>query len=82
MPPHVSWLNQAELLLWAFSARYLQHGDWKRRSDFIAHLDVSWLEYNRLYAHPFTGFWTRAKMHDWFERHRRCLCWITSRTLH
>ena len=70
-PPHASWLNQAELLLRAFSARYLQRGDWKRRADFIAHLDASWPEYNRLYAHPFTWLWTRTKMHDWFERHRR-----------
>ncbi|RKH32255.1 IS630 family transposase, partial [Corallococcus llansteffanensis] len=30
-----------------------------------------WPEYNLLYAHPFTWLWTRAKMHDWFERHRR-----------
>ncbi|WP_205520441.1 transposase, partial [Pyxidicoccus caerfyrddinensis] len=50
-PPHASWLNQAELLLRAFSACYLQRGDWRRRrrSDFIAHLDASWPEYNRLY---------------------------------
>ncbi|MCP3143645.1 IS630 family transposase [Pyxidicoccus xibeiensis] len=70
-PPHASWLNQAELLLRAFSARYLLRGDWKHRADFIAHLDASWPEYNRLYVHPFTWLWTQAKMHDWFERHRR-----------
>uniref|UniRef100_UPI003B83617A hypothetical protein n=1 Tax=Pyxidicoccus caerfyrddinensis TaxID=2709663 RepID=UPI003B83617A len=64
---------QAELLLRAFSACYLQRGDWRRRrrSDFIAHLDASWPEYNRLYVHPFTWLWTRAKLHNWFERHRR-----------
>jgi len=70
-PPHASWLNQAELLLRAFSAHYLQRGDWKSRSEFIAHLDASWPEYNRLYAHPFTWSWTRTKMHAWVERHRR-----------
>ena len=70
-PPHASWLNQAELLLRAFSARYLRRDDWKSRADFIAHLDASWPEYNLLYAQPFTWLWTQAKMHDWFERHRR-----------
>ncbi|MBZ4418309.1 IS630 family transposase [Myxococcus sp. RHST-1-4] len=54
-PPHASWLNQAELLLRAFGAHYLQRGDWKSRPDFVAHLEASWPEYNRLYAHPFVS---------------------------
>ncbi len=68
-PAHASWLNQAELLLRAFSERYLQRGDWASRDDFIAHLNASWPEYNRFYAHPFTWSWTRAKMHSWMDRH-------------
>lgn len=68
-PPHASWLDQAELLLRAFAARYLQRGDWASRSQFIAHLNASWPEYNRLYAHPFTWSWTRSKMHQWVARH-------------
>jgi transposase len=69
-PAHSSWLNQAELLLRAFGERYLQRGSWTSRSEFIAHLDASWPEYNRLFAHPFTWSWTRPKMHDWVDRHR------------
>ncbi|MGZ3457766.1 MAG: transposase [Archangium sp.] len=68
-PAHASWLNQAELLLRAFGAHYLQRGDWTSRSEFIAHLEASWPEYNRLYAHPFTWSWTRPKMHEWVDRH-------------
>jgi hypothetical protein len=49
-PPHASWLNQAELPLRAFIAHYLQRGDWKSRPAFIAHLEASRPEYNRLYG--------------------------------
>src|SRR5262249_35609746 len=52
-PAHASWLDQAELLLRAFSERYLKRGDWKSRLHLISHLEVSWREYNKLYAHPF-----------------------------
>jgi hypothetical protein len=68
-PAHASWLNQAELLLRAFAARYLLRGEWASRADFIHHLHSSWPEYNRLFAHPFTWSWTRAKMHAWADRH-------------
>src|SRR5262249_9388498 len=68
---HASWLDQAELLLRAFSERYLKRGDWKSRLHLISHLEVSWREYNKLYAHPFTWSWTRQKMHRWVERHAR-----------
>jgi hypothetical protein len=68
-PAHASWLDQAELLLRAFSERYLKRGDWKSRQHLIEHLQASWQEYNRLYAHPFTWSWTRQKMHRWVARH-------------
>jgi hypothetical protein len=68
-PAHASWLNQAELLLRAFVERYLRRGEWASRDDFIDHLNTSWPEYNRLYAHPFIWSWTRAKMHAWIDRH-------------
>jgi DDE superfamily endonuclease len=67
-PAHASWLNQAELLLRAFAARYLHRGSWTSRAALIAHLDASWPEYNRLYAHPFTWSWTRSKLHEWVTR--------------
>lgn len=67
-PAHASWLNQAELLLRAFNARYLDRGDWHSRQQLINHLGESWPEYNCLYAHPFTWSWTRCQMHKWMDR--------------
>jgi hypothetical protein len=68
-PPHSSWLNQAELLLRAFTERYPKRGDWKSRQLLIDHLDASWREYNERYAHPIAWSWTRQKMRRWAERH-------------
>lgn len=70
-PAHASWLNQAELLINAFSHRYLRRGSWQSRAEFLAHLAVSWPEYNRLYAHPFEWTWTNHKMRQWFNKHAR-----------
>ena len=53
-PAHASWLDQAELLLRAFSERYLKHGDWESKQHLIDHLEAGWRGYNRLYAHPFS----------------------------
>ncbi len=67
-PPHASWLNQAELLLRAFSERYLKRGSWKSRQLMLEHLDASWREYNEYFAHPITWSWTRQKMREWVAR--------------
>ena len=69
-PAHASWLNQAELLLRAFTEHYLRRAEWASRDEFIEHLAASWPEYNRLFAYPFTWSWTRAKMHAWMDRHQ------------
>lgn len=68
-PAHASWLNQAELLLRAFSARYLDRGESKSRQHLIDHLEASWPDYNRRFAHPFKWSWTRRHMHKWMDRH-------------
>jgi hypothetical protein len=68
-PAHASWLNQGELLLRAFSARYLVRGDWASRVHLVDHLEASWREYNRLDAHPFTWSWTRHDLRVWMHRH-------------
>jgi hypothetical protein len=52
-PVHASRLDQAELLLDAFSYRYLKRGSWCRRAELIEHVGHAWPEYNWLYAHPF-----------------------------
>lgn len=64
-PAHASWLNQAELLLRAFSEPYLTRGDWASRDALQTHLNASWVEYNEMLAHPFHWSWTRRKMRDW-----------------
>ncbi|HWH71409.1 MAG TPA: transposase [Candidatus Sulfotelmatobacter sp.] len=67
-PAHAGWLNQGELLLRAFGARYLQRGDWHSRKQLIAHLLGAAEEYDRLFAHPFTWSWTRQDMRRWFAK--------------
>lgn len=68
-PAHASWLNQAELLNDAFAYRYLKRQSWESRAAFIDHVNASWPEYNRLYAHPFQWTWTNHKMRQWFAEH-------------
>lgn len=67
-PAHASWLNQAELLLRSFGSRYLNRGDWSSEEQMIDHLNASWPEYNRLFAHPISWSWTRCDMHKWVEK--------------
>jgi hypothetical protein len=68
-PAHASWLNQGELLNHAFGCRYLKRGSWTSREEYIAHVEASWPEYNRLYAHPFEWTWTNHRMRHWFAKH-------------
>jgi len=66
-PVAASWLNQAELLLDAFSARYLVRGSWAARSDMIRHIHDSRLEYNQCFAHPFDWKWSRRDFRLWLH---------------
>jgi hypothetical protein len=68
-PAHASWLDQAELLIEAFGYRYLKRTSWGSREEFLEHLNVSWPEYNRRYAHPFQWYWTNHQMRQWFAKH-------------
>jgi hypothetical protein len=68
-PAHASWLNQAELLNDAFASRYLKRASWRSRQELLAHVDSSWPEYNRRYAHPFEWTWTNQQMRRWFIDH-------------
>jgi hypothetical protein len=79
-PPHASWLDQAELLLRAFSDRYLTHLDVPSRAALVGHLDASWREYNRAYAHPFTWSWTRRDLRAWAAHHDAVISTRTSAT--
>lgn len=81
-PAHASWLNQAELLLRAFTARYLARFDCESRQQLIDHLDASWPEYNHRFAHPFDWSWTRRHMYTWAEKKGAAICTKTYATVH
>lgn len=66
-PPNTSWLNQAEALLEAFSARYLLRGSWCSRPRMVQHMSESTQEYNQRFAHPFEWKWTCRKFLYWLN---------------
>jgi DDE superfamily endonuclease len=67
-PAHASWLNQGELLLRAFAARYLHRGHWRSRQQLIDHLTQAAREYDQAFAHPFTWSWTRRDLRRWVAK--------------
>ena len=81
-PPHASWLNQAELLLGAFSEHYIKRGSWDSRQVMIDHMSASYPEYNELFAHPFHWSWTRLGFRQWIEKKRGGIHCNTSTTAH
>ena len=68
-PAHASWLNQGELLLRAFSARYLERGSWGSKRQLIEHLMDGAAEYDKYFAHPFNWSWTRRDLRNWVGNH-------------
>jgi hypothetical protein len=81
-PAHASWLNQAELLLRAFTDKYLDRLDCESRHQLIDHLQASWPEYNRRFAHPFSWSWTRRHLYAWAEKKGAAICTKTYATVH
>lgn len=81
-PAHASWLDQAELLLRAFTDKYLKRFDAPSRQHLMDHLDASWPEYNRYYAHPFTWSWTRRHLYAWAAKKGALICTKTFATNH
>src|SRR5205085_3857480 len=81
-PAHASWLNQAELLLRAFTDKYLKHFEAASRQHLIDHLNASWPEYNDYFAHPFEWSWTRRQMYDWADSQGASICTKTFATVH
>lgn len=83
-PAGASWLNQAELLLRAFSDKYIDRFDADSRQHLTDHLNASWSEYNQRFAHPFQWSWTRRHMHAWAETatKRNLICVKTYATKH
>jgi transposase len=81
-PPHASWLNQAELLLRAFSDKYLARFDPYSRQHLIEHLEGSWPEYNRRFAHPFQWSWNCRDLYAWTRKKGGLICTKTYATVH
>jgi hypothetical protein len=81
-PAHAGWLNQAELLLRAFTDKYMKCFDATSRQMLVDHLHASWPDYNRHYAHPFEWSWSRNKMHAWAEKKQTLICSKTFATVH
>ena len=81
-PAHASWLKQAELLLRAFTAKYLTRFDPESRPHLSEHLMLSWPEYNRRFAHPFAWSWPRRDMYAWAEKKGYGICSKTYATVH
>ena len=81
-PAPASWLNQAELRLRAFTAKYLDRFDPESRQHLIEHLTLSVPEYNRRFAHPFAWSWTRRDLYAWAEKKGYAICSKTYATVH
>jgi DDE superfamily endonuclease len=81
-PPRARWLHQAELLLRAFSDKYLRRFDPQSRQHFIDHLHASWPEYNRRFAHPCTWSWSCRDLYAWAPKQASVICSKTSATVH
>jgi hypothetical protein len=81
-PVDASWLNQAELLLDAFSVRYLQRGNWVSRQAMIDHIGDSRVEYNQYFAHPFIWDWSVRRFYYWLNNTPGLIRCKTSATGH
>jgi hypothetical protein len=81
-PPHASWLNQAEMRLRACSDTYLQRVDPDSRQPLIDHLEASWPEYNRRFAHPCQLSWRCRDLYAWARKKATLLCSKTFATVH
>jgi hypothetical protein len=81
-PPPASWLNQAAWLRRALSDKYLQRFDPQSRQHLIAHLEASWPEYNRRFAHSFSWSWSCRDLEAWAQKKGTLICTKTYATIH
>jgi len=52
------------------------------RQHLIDHLEASWPEYNRRFAHPFTWSWSCRDMYAWARKKGTRICTKTNATVH
>jgi DDE superfamily endonuclease len=81
-PVPASWLNQAELLLRAVPAKYLDRVDPESRPHLIEYLTLRVPEYDRRFAHPFKWSWTRRDLYTWAEKKGSAIGSKTYATVH
>jgi hypothetical protein len=81
-PAPASWLNQAELLLRAFTDKYLNRVDAESRQHLSEHLTASWREYHHRFAHPCEWSWTRRDLYRWATKKGYGICSQTYATVH
>lgn len=81
-PVNASWLNPAESLLEAFTARYLYRGHRLSKLIMTDPWLASRLDYNRYFARPFDGHWTRADFRFWLNNTPRLIRCKTSDATH
>lgn len=81
-PADATWLNQAELLLEAFTPRYLERGSWAKRQTMINHILKSRVEYNDCFAHPFDWQWSIRAFQHWLHTAPGLIRCKTSATRH
>jgi hypothetical protein len=81
-PADASWLNQAELLLDAFSGRYLQRDSRATRQAMIDHILKGRDEYNAYFAHPFAWHWSVQQFQFWLNNTPGLIRCRTSATGH
>ncbi len=81
-PKRASWLNQGELLLRAFTAHYLERGSWCNQEELVRQVLEGTIEYDEVFAHPFTWTWSRQDMRNWVHDQLDRLDQRTCRTLH
>jgi hypothetical protein len=81
-PADASWLNQAELLLDAFSGRYLQRDSRATQQAMIDHILKSRVEYNDYFAHSFAWHWSVHQFQFWLNNTPGLIRCSTSATGH
>jgi hypothetical protein len=70
------------LLLRALADKYWARFDPHSRADLIDHLEASWPEYNRRFAHPFQWSWSCRDLYAWARKQGNVICTKTYATVH
>jgi DDE superfamily endonuclease len=73
-PPHARWRNQGEWLVRTFSDIYRQRVDSQSCQYLIGHLEASWPESKRRFAHSLTWSWSCCVLYVWARKKGTAVC--------